>query len=679
MGRATAKQQDKTSHHRDEPRILQKKAHRLSVSTRHGSLDIESDSGCLSRANVRLDTAQGRYSALKGASVDKTSAACGRWTRENDGLRVHTDIAVESGPWTWSLRVLIRNTTRRRIALQRVCLLDFPLSRFGLHNGDADVFGYVMHRLSSGPAGIRNLSRPQQRTALFGEYRPIPGHTPEWICGWESWLVTALFQPGRPGGFFAGFEVEQGLPSHISFSNGRIRVINDFAGHLRPGRTWTSEKLLFGFTRNLHACFEKYGRTLHARTRPRSSGPFAGWNSWDYYFSGVDQKDIEDNVAAARGDSHMRNKLKTMVIDDGWQVRHGDWEGNAKFCHDIGDVARRIRQAGFRPGIWLAPFLAHPESSFARRAPQALEPRPARAVSAVDPTHPQAHKEFRRIFRDLCRKGFEFFKLDFLHVWPEDQPFYLPEYTSEMAVAKGLSVIREAVGDDVGILACGNLAGAPAPIDADRTAGDTAPYWSNILNIGRGAAHKYWMNCRHFSTDMDFLLLRTPDTLAVGPFDERGIHAKRSATFYDRPYKPFGIRAGRMMNLNECYVLASVIVLTGGNLFFSEDLSRLNETGRTIVRRALKYRSPKAAVPLDLFDSPMPRLWLRKGRTRSLLGVFNWTDRTSRNTLRWQRLGLPRPSAVYDVWRDTALTPGASLRLSMPPRTCRLLDLKTTH
>ena len=68
-------------------------------------------------------------------------------------------------------------------------LLDLALSRLELNRNGGDVFGYVMHRLSSGPAGIRDLSRPQKRFARFGEYRPIPGHTPEWIFP-PTWLWT---------------------------------------------------------------------------------------------------------------------------------------------------------------------------------------------------------------------------------------------------------------------------------------------------------------------------------------------------------------------------------------------------------------------------------------------------------------------------------------------------------
>ena len=51
--------------------------------------------------------------------------------------------------------------------------------------------------------------------------------------------------------------------------------------------------------------------------------------------------------------------LKYIQIDDGYQPAMGDWlETGAAFGGQVQTVLRQIRDRGFEPAIWVAPFIA---------------------------------------------------------------------------------------------------------------------------------------------------------------------------------------------------------------------------------------------------------------------------------------------------------------------------------
>ena len=62
--------------------------------------------------------------------------------------------------------------------------------------------------------------------------------------------------------------------------------------------------------------------------------------------------------------------LRYIQIDDGYQPAMGDWleTGNA-FGGEVQAVLRQIRERGFEPAIWVAPFIAEEGSRSSRSIP----------------------------------------------------------------------------------------------------------------------------------------------------------------------------------------------------------------------------------------------------------------------------------------------------------------------
>ncbi|MGA9724176.1 MAG: alpha-galactosidase, partial [Candidatus Binatus sp.] len=101
------------------------------------------------------------------------------------------------------------------------------------------------------------------------------------------------------------------------------------------------------------------GRWMNARV----SAPFQrGWCSWYHYFHAITEDALRANLKSLEA---MRSEfpLDVIQLDDGFQSALGDWDStNAKFPAGLRKIAGEIRAAGFKAGIWTAPFLAARDS-----------------------------------------------------------------------------------------------------------------------------------------------------------------------------------------------------------------------------------------------------------------------------------------------------------------------------
>src|SRR4029077_2258263 len=62
--------------------------------------------------------------------------------------------------------------------------------------------------------------------------------------------------------------------------------------------------------------------------------------------------------------------LKDVQIDDGYQPAMGDWlETGAAFGGNVRGVLKQIRERGFEPAIWVAPFIAEAGSHLFQQHP----------------------------------------------------------------------------------------------------------------------------------------------------------------------------------------------------------------------------------------------------------------------------------------------------------------------
>ena len=349
---------------------------------------------------------------------------------------------------------------------------------------------------------------------------------------------------------------------------------------LEPGAARALEPVRFALgdddARLLERFATLWGRTAGARTGTPLQ---LGWCSWYHYFHRVTEADILRNLDQLAA---VRTEIPTEVVqvDDGFQRAVGDWlETGPAFPRGLAPLAADIRAAGFRAGLWTAPFCAVPESRLVQEHPEWLlqhRERPFIAlyhrewsarglVHALDPTRPEVIAHLCALFAALVDMGWDYLKLDFLFVVATRCDAADPSLTRAERLRRGLQAIRAGAGERAYLLGCGcPLGPAVGVVDGMRVGPDVAPHWKvralhapglgpvvpATENAVRGVVHRMWMHRRLWVNDPDCLLARSRDT---------------------------------DLTADELRTLSAVVAATGGPVVFSDDVTTLSADDRARV------------------------------------------------------------------------------------------------
>lgn len=362
-----------------------------------------------------------------------------------------------------------------------------------------------------------------------------------------------------------------------------------------------------------------------------------GWCSWyqfsEDYFGRVTAQDIRTNLVALAG-LNSRLPLEVVQIDDGFESQVGDWyHFKPGFPEGVAPLAAEIRKAGFRAGLWLAPFIVHPKSRLAGEHPDWLLRnslgRPVNAgylwgnfATALDLTHPEALAYASEVIHTAVHRwGFDYLKLDFLYAAALPGRHRDLTKTRAQILRTALETVRTAAGQDAFLLGCGCPLGATiGVVDAMRIGADVAPTWQPTYKIA------------------PFLFKREPDF----PSAENAIHNALTRSPLHRRWwindpDCLLLRPTTQLTLDEVQALATVIVLSGGTLLISDHIPDLPEDRLRIAEVLLPLIGERPHL-LDWFDSTTPsRIQVDlEGAigTWHLLALFNWKDTSQNLTLR---------------------------------------------
>ncbi|MGB9722764.1 MAG: alpha-galactosidase [Chloroflexia bacterium] len=441
---------------------------------------------------------------------------------------------------------------------------------------------------------------------------------------------------------------------------------------LSPGERLSSERtaLLLADSRErpLEAYAEALGKEMEAiigEEVPR------GWCSWTAFYQDLTEEDVRRQVEWL---ARHREELPVEVIqvDDGWERAIGDWTANERFPHGMAHLAEEIRQAGFRPGLWLAPFIVHPRSQLAKAHPEWLlrdeRGRPVNAgygwgdfCSGLDLTHPEVQDWLRRLIASVAQEwGYTYLKLDFLYAAALPARRYRPDVTRAQALRRGLEIIREVAGEQAFLLGCGcPLGPAVGLVDGMRIGTDVSPNWRPrqglITPLVRGdptfpatasclrnTLTRSWMHRRLWLNDPDALILR---------------------------------RANNRLTPAEVRSLLTVAALSGGLWMLGDDLPSLEEERRVWAALGLPPHRGGMDIP-DLLRREVPEQVVLErsgpwGQGR-LVALFNWGERPAEHVLEAPALGLPadRSWHGHEFWSGSCFRLPGHARLVLPPHGC---------
>lgn len=256
----------------------------------------------------------------------------------------------------------------------------------------------------------------------------------------------------------------------------------------------------------------------------------AGWTSWYNYYTGISHEIINDNIQAFRENAI---PIDIFQVDDGWQSAVGDWLSVRKeFPGGMKEVARSIHDAGYRAGLWLAPFVCDSRSEiFHTRKKWLLKDEKGKPVPAgwiplwkgnfyaLDIYCEEVRDYLTRVFETvLTRWDFDMVKLDFLYA-----AAMIPRHGKSRGeiMYEGMEFLRELVGKKL-ILGCGvPLGPAMHTTDYCRIGSDIGLSWEDRLLKGvryrervstvnslSSTVGRYLLDGIGFGNDPDVFLLR---------------------------------------------------------------------------------------------------------------------------------------------------------------------------
>jgi alpha-galactosidase len=708
-------------------------------------LSLPHGESCIEQARMtcrgRLDGADFLWAGdMPGASVSGPELRAGlhgevqacevRWRDQATGLRFLLEVQLTLTTPLLLWRLAVENSTRASLELQSLEMMAVgpgrsnppPPKRRWLSNAPRTIVPPGGIRIAPTPGSLRFFSHGWQSwsfTGTVGERQAFPHSrlgpimTPKhWNAGTPrppraGYAVSDMFgvladttcRKGVVVGSLSQSQAFTSLEAHLDHFAPTLAVwqaLDDV--QIAPGGAFTTDWTALSFipldeTEAMSPFLAAAARECQAR--PALEAP-VGWCSWYQFFDALRYEDLSENLDWIRTQRDLVS-LDWVQLDDGFEPLVGDWQRRKEgYPEDLRRFADAVRAAGSRPGIWLAPFVAHPKSELAARHPEWLlrnqSGRPVHVgfswntfARALDLSRPEV-VAFAGELIDRARRewGFDYLKLDFLYagaLWGKRAD---RSRTRAQVLRDGLMALRQAAGDDALLVGCGCPIGSGVGIfDVMRVGPDVGPSWHpefhrigfpfrrepempSARNALRNAVTRAMLHNQWWVNDPDCVLLRP-----LARSRREAAFTASGATGEAPQRKGRGVAS--QLSDEEARTLATVVSMAGGSILDSDDLPALPAHRLAWLQRILPPLPGRTHV-LDLWDASYPELLLRRLAgavgTWWLLAVVNWEDRPRLREIELARYAIEGPEGLHcmDFWGASylRLERGQPLRVSLP-------------
>lgn len=377
----------------------------------------------------------------------------------------------------------------------------------------------------------------------FFTYPPKKGHIHGWTYGY---IKHHPLQPNATITFAGSCHERSAYTGIVMEANplqGKIRLFKDCRGLQLNNNAVFEAFNLYLDSGNEQEVFARYAQLVkNARKTTQQVTAFpdaqklppygaSGFTSWYNYYTRINANIIHQNLRAF---AQNNIPLDIFQIDDGWQNAVGDWvQVNAvKFPDGLATVTSAIRQQGYKPGLWLAPFICQRQSEVFKNHPNWLLRHPnGKPVTAGYNTmwqsymyvlnfyHPQVKDYLEQAFDTILNQWrFELVKPDFLYAVALLPPAHK---TRGAVMYEAMQWLRQAVGNKL-VLGCGVPLGAAfGATDFCRIGADVHLSWDmpllkwigsregvSTISAIKNTIHRHHLNGKLFFNDPDVSILR---------------------------------------------------------------------------------------------------------------------------------------------------------------------------
>lgn len=392
-----------------------------------------------------------------------------------------------------------------------------------------DSMEFPLNHVMRGPSHILRPLLKKYQLDRYGDYTFVPyshkhsslhGFTYAYIRQTDAWAV--LFASLNEANGFTLFKANT--------KSGEFLIAKDLEGvqYSNDKEPYKDKPVMDILVQegSLDEVFATYFSVLGKPCLPAE--PCTGWTSWYNYYQNISEKIILENLNAFK-----KGKLPITIfqIDDGYQTAVGDWLSlKPEFSCGMQALASAIREAGYTPGLWLAPLVCETKSKIFQDHPDWLMRNDEGSTIScggnwsgfytLDFYKSEVRSYLKEVFTTVLYDwGFELVKLDFLYA-ACIEPVYGKSRGELMEDA--MKLLRELVGRKK-ILGCGvPLWHAFGTVEFCRIGPDIDLQWDNriykkiahrerpsTLNAIQNTIGRYHLNQRAFINDPDVFLLRS--------------------------------------------------------------------------------------------------------------------------------------------------------------------------
>ena len=469
---------------------------------------------------------------------------------------------------------------------------------------------------------------------------------------------------------------------------------------LPPGKSLASEVLwLEPFPADPLASVEQYALDVAAFnhvvpwTQRGAGHPVpAGWNSWSGGGgTGGHGQDITEQLVLDSLEIYRREfgsfGTNFFQVDDGWQVKHGDWTFRSDlFPHGGAWLAQQIVAAGFRPGLWFSPFLVDLDAQVMTDHPDWLQPKvpvvPDFLIGdkhTLDTSNPAMQDWARALGQALRTQGWQWLKVDFSYWAILGEHTHDPSLTHIEAWRQAWKALREGMdaGGESYVCGIGAMGLNTGRVEAMRLTADNGPQWDeglpdDMLSVPRAflptiraGARRWFYQNRMWQNHDDLMFFRAwPDPTKVP------------------------------LTFGESRAFATWIGLMSSIVKIGDKLTEMAQHPAWIdVVRRLTPIWPEGARPIDVLVRDEPEMFQQKidapaGQWTNL-GLCNWGKNRDHSTpiptdlpdgqTRTYTVHCPdeKPCAAYEFWSETYLGEHtAPFTVTVAPHDCQVLALR---